>query len=92
MLCAVDEFIREALAVRVARKLTSANVIDTLADLFIRHGVSARTRSDQGAEFIAEPEKGWISGVEFSAVDIERGGPWENGYAEASIHGCGTSC
>jgi hypothetical protein len=46
MLCVVDEFSREALAIRVGRKLTSADVIDTLADLFIRHGVPAHIRSD----------------------------------------------
>jgi transposase InsO family protein len=33
MLCVVDEFTREALAIRVARRLTSSDVIDTLADL-----------------------------------------------------------
>jgi len=47
MLCVVDEFTREALAIRVARKLSSADVIDTLADLFIARGApahSARTR------------------------------------------------
>ena len=33
MLCVVDEFSREALAIRVARQLSSADVIDTLADL-----------------------------------------------------------
>jgi transposase InsO family protein len=47
MLCVVDEFTREALAIRVARKLSSADVIDTLADLFIaaaRLPTSARTR------------------------------------------------
>jgi hypothetical protein len=43
MLCVVDEFTREALAIRVARKLTSSDVIDTLADLFIQHGVPAWT-------------------------------------------------
>jgi hypothetical protein len=34
VLCMVDEFTREALAIRVARKLASSDVIDTLADLF----------------------------------------------------------
>jgi transposase InsO family protein len=33
MLCVVDEFTREALAIRVARRLTSSDVINTLADL-----------------------------------------------------------
>jgi transposase InsO family protein len=83
MLCAADEFTREALAIRVAGKLTSSDVIDTLADLFIQHGVPAHIRSDQGPEFIADAVKVWISGVGSATAYIERGSPWENGYAES---------
>ena len=83
MLCVVDEFTREALAIRVGRKLTSADVIDTLADLFIQHGVPAHIRSDQGPEFIADAVKAWISGVGSRTAYIERGSPWENGYVES---------
>ena len=46
MLCVVDEFTRDALAIRVARKLGSAEVIDVLTDLFIARGVPAHIRSD----------------------------------------------
>jgi transposase InsO family protein len=63
MLCVVDEFSREALAIRVARQLSSAAVIDTLADLFIARGAPGHIRSDQGPEFVAEAVKGWIEGV-----------------------------
>ena len=38
MLCVVDEFTRECLAIRVARKLGAADVIDVLSDLFILRG------------------------------------------------------
>ena len=48
ILCVVDEFTREALAIRVARKLGSADVTDVLADLFIARGVPAHIRSDNG--------------------------------------------
>lgn len=83
MLCVVDEFTREALAIRVDRKLTSADVIDTLADLFILHGIPAHIRSDQGPEFAAKAVKAWIGGVGSKTAYIERGSPWENGYAES---------
>ena len=63
MLCVVDEFTREALAIRMARKLSSSDVIDALADLFIAHGTPAHIRSDQGPEFIADAVKTWIAGV-----------------------------
>jgi len=83
MLCVVDEYTREALAIRVARKLGSAEVIDTLADLFLTQGTLAHIRSDQGPEFIVEAVKGWIEGVGASTAYIETASPWENGYVES---------
>jgi transposase InsO family protein len=83
MLCVVDEFTRECLAIRVARKLGAADVIDVLSDLFIARGTPAHVRSDQGPEFVAEAVKGWIAGVGAAAAFIERASPWENGYVES---------
>jgi putative transposase len=83
MLNIVDEFTRECLAIKVARKLNSMNVIETLADLFVLRGVPAHVRSDQGPEFIAEAVKGWIAAVGARTAYIERGSPWENGYVES---------
>src|SRR5690349_553523 len=83
MLCVVDEFTREALAIQVAWKLSSADVIDVLADLFIARGIPAHIRSDQGPEFVADAMKGWIVGVGAATAYIEKGSPWENGYVES---------
>ncbi|PWS34300.1 IS3 family transposase [Falsiroseomonas bella] len=83
MLCVVDEFTREALAIRVARKLSSADVIDVLADLFIARGAPTHIRSDQGPEFVADAVKGWIEGVGARTAYIEKASPWENGYVES---------
>jgi putative transposase len=83
MLCVVDEFTREALAIRVARSLTSSDVIDVLADLFLTHGRPAHIRSDQGPEFIAAAVKDWIAGVGARTAYIEKASPWENGYVES---------
>ena len=83
MLCVVDEYTREALAIRVARKLSSADVVDTLADLFIARGTPAHIRSDQGPEFVAEAVKAWIEGVGAKTAYIEKASPWENGYVES---------
>nr|WP_245216996.1 IS3 family transposase [Neoroseomonas nitratireducens] len=83
MLCVVDEFTREALAIRVARRLTSSDVIDVLAELFLAHGTPAYIRSDQGPEFIAEAVKAWIAGVGARTAYIEKASPWENGYVES---------
>ena len=59
----VDEFVRECLSIRVARKLSSADVIGVLADLFIACRTPGYIRSDTGREFVATAVKGWISGV-----------------------------
>ena len=83
MLCVVDEFTREALAIRVARRLSSSDVIDVLADLFIAHGTPIHIRSDNGPEFAAMAVKGWIHGVGGKTAFIEPGSPWENGYVES---------
>jgi transposase InsO family protein len=83
MLCVLDEFTREALAIRVARRLTSADVIDVLADLFLTHGTPAHIRSDQGPEFVAEAVKAWVAGVGAQTAYIEKASPWENGYVES---------
>ena len=82
-LCVVDEFTREALAIRVARKLGSADGIDVLADLFIARGVPAHIGSDNGPEFVAKAGQGWITGVGARTAYIEPGSPWENGYVES---------
>lgn len=83
MLNVVDEFTRECLSIRVARKLSSADVIDVLADLFITRGAPAFIRSDNGPEFIAIAVRGWIGGVGAKTAFIEPGSPWENGYVES---------
>ena len=83
MLNVVDEFTREALCIRVARKLGSADVIDVLADLFIARGVPAFIRSDNGGEFAATAVKVWITKLGAKTAYIEPGSPWENGYVES---------
>lgn len=83
LLCVVDEFTREALAIRVARKLGAAEVIDVLSDLFILRGVPAHIRSDNGPEFVAKQVRGWITAIGAKTAYIEPGSPWENGYVES---------
>jgi transposase InsO family protein len=63
LLNVVDEFTHECLAIRVARKLKAADVIDVLSDLFILRGVPAHLRSDNGPEFVAKEVQRWIAAV-----------------------------
>ncbi len=79
----VDEFTREALAIRVARRLKASEVIDVLADLFLTRGTPSHIRSDNGPEFAATAVKAWIAGVGSKTAYIEPGSPWENGYVES---------
>ncbi|NJO33758.1 MAG: IS3 family transposase [Rhodospirillales bacterium] len=83
MLCVVDEYTREALAIRVARRLRSSDVIDVLADLMLTRGAPEHVRSDNGSEFAATAVREWIAGVGSKTAFIEPGSPWENGYVES---------
>lgn len=90
MLNVVDEFTRGCLAIRVARKLKAADVIDVLSELFILRGVPGHIRSDNGpepkdraSEFIAKSVQAWIAGVGAKTAYIALGSPWENGYVES---------
>lgn len=79
----IDEHSREALMIRVKRKLNSVDVIDALTDLFILRSVPKYIRSDNGPEFVAEAVRKWINVVGAQTAYIEPGSPWENGYRES---------
>ena len=83
MLNLVDEFTHECLAIRVDRKLKSADVIDVLSDQFILLGVPKHIRSDNGPEFVAKAVQDWIGAVGAKTAYIERGSLWENGFVES---------
>ena len=79
----MDEFTREALALRVDRKLTSAEVIETLAELMLEPGAPQHIRSDNGPEFVARNVRDWLAAVGAKTAYIEPGSPWETGYVES---------
>ncbi|RIJ16592.1 IS3 family transposase [Henriciella mobilis] len=83
MLCVIDEFTRECLAIRVERKLNSRDVLDTLGELFVEHGPPEHIRSDNGPEFIATALREWLEKLNVRTLYIEPGSPWENGYCES---------
>ena len=83
MLCVIDEYTRECLAIRVERKLNSRDVLDTLGELFVKHGPPEHIRSDNGPEFIAIALREWLQNLEVKTLYIEPGSPWENGYCES---------
>jgi putative transposase len=83
MLTVIDEHSRECLAIEVARKLTSRDVIRVLARLMLRHGVPMHIRSDNGPEFVAKAVRRWLRRLRVETLFIEPGSPWENGYIES---------
>ena len=92
----IDEFTKEALVIRVKRRLNSTDVVDALTNLFILRGPPEFIRSpsrglhanrcraaDNGAEFIAKKVRAWIGAVGAKTAFITPGSPWENGYCES---------
>jgi transposase InsO family protein len=83
MLTVIDEFTRRCLAIVVARKLNSDDVLHCLTDPFAIHGPPEHIRSDNGPEFIAKAMQEWIAAVGAKTAYIAPGSPWENGYIES---------
>ena len=83
LLAIVDEYTRECLAITVARRLRSDEVLAQLAQLMSTRGTPAYIRSDNGSEFAATAVRGWLGRVGVQTLFIEPGSPWENGYVES---------
>ena len=87
LLTVLDEHTRECLAIVVARKIRSHDVLEVLADLFVRHGPPEYLRSDNGPEFTAKLVRRRLGRVGVETLFIEPGSPWENGYNERQAQG-----
>ena len=82
LLTVIDEYTRECLAIVVARRLRADDVVQTLAELFVRHEPPAHIRSDNGPEFCAHAVRDWLHHIGVKTLYIAPGSPWENGYNE----------
>jgi transposase InsO family protein len=83
LLTLIDEYTRQCLAIKVALRLNGFNVIETLADAMLLHGIPRRLRSDNGAEMTAHVVREWLKSLGVNTLYIEPGSPWENGYCES---------
>ena len=79
----IDEYTRECLGIKVARKITNQDVIALLFQLFIFRGIPKHIRSDNGPEFTAKAIRNWLGRLGVKTLYIEAGSPWENGYIES---------
>ena len=82
MLTVIDEYTRHALTVHINFKLNSADVLDVLYQLIIKHGKPKYIRSDNGPEFSSALFDKWLKKVDVKSIKIYPGSPWENGYNE----------
>ena len=78
----VDEYSRECVAIVVARRMRSTDVLETLA-VFRTYGVPSHIRSDNRLEFRAALVRRWLEALDVQTLFIEPGSPWENGYVES---------
>jgi putative transposase len=83
LLTLIDEYTRECLAIRVARRIDSFGVIETMADVMLVRGVPEHIRSDNGPEMTARIVRDWFAQLGAKTLYIEPGSPWENGYCES---------
>jgi transposase InsO family protein len=79
----IDEFTRECLAIRVARRINSLGVLETMADVMLVRGIPEHVRSDNGPEMTAKIVRQWLASVGAKTMYIAPGSPWENGYCES---------
>jgi len=83
LLVVIDEHTRECLAIYIARRITSDDVLGVLAQLIVERGAPHYLRSDNGPEFTAKVVREWLGRVGVRTLYIEPGSPWENGYIES---------
>jgi transposase InsO family protein len=83
LLCVVDEYTRECLAIEVGGSLRAQDVILTLSRLMRLYGKPAYVRSDNGAEFTAAKVMRWLRDQAIGPAFIAPGSPWQNGVVES---------
>ena len=58
-------------------------VIETLSDAMLIHGIPEHIRSDNGPEMTSKRVRNWLQQIGVHTLFIEPGSPWENGYNES---------
>ncbi len=79
----VDEYTREALAIRVDRTCTAENVITIIEQLVTQRGTPKYLRADNGPEMIAWTLRDYCRLAGTQTAYIEPGSPWENPFVES---------
>ena len=78
----VEEYTRECLAIDVARRVRSDDVLHRLSERVVQPGAPEPIRSANGPEFAAKAVREWLRRGGVQTRFIEPGSPWENGSVE----------
>ena len=92
MICVIDEYTRQCLAIEAGASLRSQDVILTLSRLMRLYGKPAFVRSDNGAEFTAARVMRWLRDAAIGPAFIALGSPWQTASSRASTASCVTTC
>lgn len=79
----VDEYTREALAIRVDRTCTADGLVAVIEDLVLTRGAPEHLRADNGPEMIAWALRDYCRLAGTTTTYIEPGSPWENPFVES---------
>ena len=79
----VDEYTREALAIRVDRTCTAEDIVSVIEDLVAHRGAPKYLRADNGPELIAWVLRDYCRLAGTNTAYIEPGSPWENPFVES---------
>ena len=79
----MDEFTRECLAILVAKKLTSEDVLERLQRPVRLQGCAGPHPQRLSREFTAKSVREWLGRVGVKTLFIEPGSPWEKGTIES---------
>jgi putative transposase len=82
-LTVTDEWTNEGLAIEVAGRIRSADVIAVLSRLVAARGAPKHLRSDNGPEFVSRAILQWIVDAGIGSALIDPGKPWQNGKIES---------
>jgi putative transposase len=84
LLHVVDEFTREALAIRVARSIDADHTVRVLDEIVRERGSGPKlVRMDNGPELTANALRDWCRFGGPGRSYIEPGSPWENPFVES---------
>ena len=85
ILTLIDEYTRECLTLKVARRLRSQDILEQLGYLFIYRGLPGFIRSDNGPEFTSKVVRSWLERLGVQTLFIEPGSPWEDELLDGEI-------